>query len=250
MPPGLGGVLDGAPAGRADGSCCGRRRSLGSTPRLARCRRRTPCQRLGGRHSGSHHGRVGPTPPRRCHSRAPLRGPSGSVVASQKSAGLPSGSVDAVIWDLDDTLVVERPAAEAAMAAACRYAATLLDVDPTRLGQDVFEEAKSHWWNLPTFSFARRVGIARYAMANNCFDMGLGFGFHSMCMALGQAKRIAAGYGLSLEGGKQPRNDNFKNQSRHQPSQSTKSPTTTAAPCRLWRPRPSENRRQGYRRAH
>lgn len=65
-----------------------------------------------------------------------------------------------MIWDLDDTLVVERPAAEAAMAATCRQASALLDVDPNRLEQDVFDEAKSHWWSLPTIDFARRVGIA------------------------------------------------------------------------------------------
>lgn len=48
------------------------------------------------------------------------------------------------------------------MAATCQYAATVLGVDPNRLEQDVFGEAKSHWWNLPTFDFARRVGIASW----------------------------------------------------------------------------------------
>ncbi len=75
--------------------------------------------------------------------------------------GLPI-SVDAVIWDLDDTLVVERPAAEAAMAATCRHASTVLDVDPEQLEQDVFDEAKSQWSSLPTIDFARRVGIASW----------------------------------------------------------------------------------------
>ena len=75
--------------------------------------------------------------------------------------GLPS-PVEAVIWDLDDTLVVERPAAEAAMAATCRNATTVLGVDPNQLEQDVFDEAKSQWSALPTIDFARRVGIASW----------------------------------------------------------------------------------------
>lgn len=81
---------------------------------------------------------------------------------NQKPEGLPVGTVDAVIRGLDDTLVVERPATEAAMAAACRHAATLRDVHPARLAQDVFEEAKSHWWNLPNISFAHQLGIASW----------------------------------------------------------------------------------------
>ena len=75
--------------------------------------------------------------------------------------GLPI-PVESVIWDLDDTLVVERPAAEAAMAATCRHAAAVLGVDPDQLEQDVFDEAKSQWSSLPTIEFARRVGIASW----------------------------------------------------------------------------------------
>ncbi len=75
--------------------------------------------------------------------------------------GLPI-PVEAVIWDLDDTLVVERPAAEAAMVATCRHAAAVLSVDPDQLEQDVFDEAKSQWSSLPTIEFARRVGIASW----------------------------------------------------------------------------------------
>ena len=70
--------------------------------------------------------------------------------------------VEAVVWDLDDTLVVERPAAEAAVAATCQQGAIVLGVDPNQLEQDVFDEAKSQWWSLPTIDFARRVGIASW----------------------------------------------------------------------------------------
>lgn len=48
------------------------------------------------------------------------------------------------------------------MTATCQYASTVLDVDPNRLEQDVFDEAMAHWWDLPTFDFARRVGIASW----------------------------------------------------------------------------------------
>lgn len=75
-----------------------------------------------------------------------------------------------MIWDLDDTLVVERPAADAAMAATCRYAARVLGVDPNRLEQDVFDEAKSHWSELPTIDFARRVGIASWEALWTTFE--------------------------------------------------------------------------------
>ena len=40
--------------------------------------------------------------------------------------------------------------------------------------------------------------VASFAMESNSFDMGLGFGFQSMCMALGEARQTAAGYGLAL----------------------------------------------------
>ncbi len=48
------------------------------------------------------------------------------------------------------------------MAATCQHASTLLGIDPNRLEQEVFDEARSHWQRLPTFDFARRVGIASW----------------------------------------------------------------------------------------
>ena len=36
------------------------------------------------------------------------------------------GPIEAVIWDLDDTLIVERPAAETAMTTTCQHATTPL----------------------------------------------------------------------------------------------------------------------------
>ena len=83
-------------------------------------------------------------------------------MSNPKQGDRPPSPVEAVIWDLDDTLVVERSAAEAAVAATCQQAAIVLSVDPNQLEQDVFDEAKSQWWSLPTFDFARRVGIASW----------------------------------------------------------------------------------------
>ena len=48
------------------------------------------------------------------------------------------------------------------MAATCRHASTLLGIDPNRLEQVVFDEARSDWQGLPTFDFARRTGIASW----------------------------------------------------------------------------------------
>ena len=85
--------------------------------------------------------------------------------------GAPSlGPVGAVIWDLDDTLVVERAAAEAAMLATCEWAAMTLSVNPVQLCDDVFGLAKSHWRALPTIRYARDVGISSWEGLWATFD--------------------------------------------------------------------------------
>ncbi|MCY4134076.1 MAG: hypothetical protein OXG30_04080 [bacterium] len=81
-------------------------------------------------------------------------------LANLNQGDRPPSSVEAVVWDLDDTLIVERPAAEAAVAATCQQAAIVLGGDPNQLEQDVFDEAQSQWWSLPTI-VAGEIGIAK-----------------------------------------------------------------------------------------
>ncbi|MCY3961404.1 MAG: hypothetical protein OXG34_07020 [bacterium] len=76
-------------------------------------------------------------------------------MANLNQGDRPPSSVEAVVWDLDDTLVVERPAAEAAVAATCQQAAIVLGVDPNQLEQDVFDEAQSNGGACPPSSLAR-----------------------------------------------------------------------------------------------
>lgn len=73
------------------------------------------------------------------------------------------GRVRGVLLDLDDTLAVERAAAEAAVRATCGVAGSAHPgLDVGRLAADVFETAGEAWRGVPTITYARRVGISSW----------------------------------------------------------------------------------------
>ena len=88
-------------------------------------------------------------------------------VPSSKSELTPArlvaeGSVGAVLFDLDDTIVVERRAAEEAVIATCRMLQFEFGVDPVAMAEDVFICAGERWRALPTIDYARRVGVSSW----------------------------------------------------------------------------------------
>jgi putative hydrolase of the HAD superfamily len=67
---------------------------------------------------------------------------------------------DVLLFDLDDTLIVEEPAAVAAFRAAAELAAPA--ADPARLAVDARARARELWYAAPTHPYCKRVGIASW----------------------------------------------------------------------------------------
>lgn len=74
----------------------------------------------------------------------------------------PASAAPVLLFDLDETLIVEEPAAEAAFLAVAELAATRHDLDAGRLALDARRLAREAWHAAPTIAYARRVGIASW----------------------------------------------------------------------------------------
>lgn len=68
----------------------------------------------------------------------------------------------ALLFDLDETLMVEEPAAEAAFAATARFALAEHDIDVATLASDARSRARQLWYASPTFDYCMRVGISSW----------------------------------------------------------------------------------------
>jgi len=68
----------------------------------------------------------------------------------------------ALLFDLDDTLVVEEPAAVAAFHATARVAGTRHRLDTERLALAARERARELWYATPTHPYCMRVGISSW----------------------------------------------------------------------------------------
>jgi putative hydrolase of the HAD superfamily len=68
----------------------------------------------------------------------------------------------ALLLDLDDTLIVEEPAAVAAFAATARVAAERHPLDPHALALDARARAREIWRAAPSYAFCRRIGISSW----------------------------------------------------------------------------------------
>jgi putative hydrolase of the HAD superfamily len=68
----------------------------------------------------------------------------------------------ALLLDLDDTLVVEEPAAVAAFAATAAHAAERHPVDPRQLALDARASARELWHAAEVCDFGRRIGISSW----------------------------------------------------------------------------------------
>ncbi len=65
-----------------------------------------------------------------------------------------------LLFDLDDTLVAEVPAATASYEATARHAARRRDLDAERLARDVRTRARALWNATPVHPYCLRVGIS------------------------------------------------------------------------------------------
>jgi putative hydrolase of the HAD superfamily len=68
----------------------------------------------------------------------------------------------AVLLDLDDTLIVEEPAAVAAFAATAGAAAERHPLDPRQLALDARACARELWHDAEVCAFGRRIGISSW----------------------------------------------------------------------------------------
>jgi putative hydrolase of the HAD superfamily len=68
----------------------------------------------------------------------------------------------ALLLDLDETLVVEEPAAVAAFQATARFAASRYDVDAVALAIAARARARELWYSTPAHAYCLRVGISSW----------------------------------------------------------------------------------------
>lgn len=68
----------------------------------------------------------------------------------------------ALLFDLDETLMVEEPAAEEAFRAAAQAAADRCDIDSGTLVEDVRTRARELWYAVPTHDYCMRIGISSW----------------------------------------------------------------------------------------
>lgn len=68
----------------------------------------------------------------------------------------------ALLFDLDETLMVEEPAAVAAFTATAQFAATRYELDSELLASGARTRARELWYAAPTHGYCKRVGISSW----------------------------------------------------------------------------------------
>jgi putative hydrolase of the HAD superfamily len=68
----------------------------------------------------------------------------------------------ALLFDLDDTLVIEEPAATASFTATAQAASTRYQLDAERLALTARERARELWYATPAHPYCMRVGISSW----------------------------------------------------------------------------------------
>jgi putative hydrolase of the HAD superfamily len=70
--------------------------------------------------------------------------------------------IRAILFDLDDTLIVEEASAEAAFLAACERARERFGLDPQALHQSVRHHARELWRSSPHIEYCQRIGVSSW----------------------------------------------------------------------------------------
>jgi putative hydrolase of the HAD superfamily len=68
----------------------------------------------------------------------------------------------ALLFDLDETLMVEEPAAVAAFEATAQFATSRCEIDPASLATGARLRARELWYAAPTHDYCARVGISSW----------------------------------------------------------------------------------------
>lgn len=68
-------------------------------------------------------------------------------------------STEVVLFDLDDTLVIDQSSAETAFLVTCKIASKQFGCDPNQLNREVWENAHNLWYAAPTIKYCLGVGI-------------------------------------------------------------------------------------------
>lgn len=71
-------------------------------------------------------------------------------------------TIKAILFDFDDTLVIEEASAEEAFLAACELAREKYGVDPVELHKTLRPTAREIWQSAPTIDYCRAVGISSW----------------------------------------------------------------------------------------
>ena len=69
-------------------------------------------------------------------------------------------SINAIIFDLDETLITDGDATHKALEQTANYAEKQCDIDPERLYRAAYTRAKHLWRAAPTFSYCNSLGIS------------------------------------------------------------------------------------------
>jgi len=71
-------------------------------------------------------------------------------------------NIDTIIFDLDDTLLVEMASAEAAFLAACELAREKYGLDPSEFHTTLRREAKTLWYASPERAIIERISVSHW----------------------------------------------------------------------------------------
>ena len=71
-------------------------------------------------------------------------------------------SISAIIFDLDDTLVVEVASAETAFLETCELAQQEYGIEPDQLHKTVRQKARQLWYNYPARDYCVAIGISSW----------------------------------------------------------------------------------------
>jgi len=69
---------------------------------------------------------------------------------------------EVILFDLDDTLMVEKASAEAAFIEVCKYARNKYDINPEKFHESVRKNARKLWYELPAHPYCKKIGISSW----------------------------------------------------------------------------------------
>ncbi len=71
-------------------------------------------------------------------------------------------AIRAIIFDLDDTLVVEEASAEAALVASCELVHEKCDINPGNFNRTVRQKARELWHKSPARDYCVAIGVSSW----------------------------------------------------------------------------------------